>query len=324
MPENKIRVASLFCGCGGSDLGLLGGFKYLGKHYKKLPFEIVYAIDNDKYAVETYNANFKHPAVCEDITTVNFVDVPDVDMMIGGFPCQSFSTVNPTKDTNDARANLYKEIVRFLQEKQPKYFICENVRGLLTLQKGAIIQKIVKEFTECGYNIQYKLIKAVEYGIPQRRERVIIIGIRKDIDLGYWFPDPVCTEDSAVPLHKVIDRLDIEEQKYYFSQKAVQGVKNAKNNMKRGLWQDLNAPCLTLTSHLAKVSMNSRDPILLVDAEKELYRRFTPREAARIQSFPDTFKLHPSEAKSYKQIGNAIPPVMMWYIAKELLKTALP
>ena len=318
MPENKIKVASLFCGCGGSDLGLLGGFKYLGKHYRRLPFEIVYAIDNDKYTVETYNANFEHPAVCEYITKVDFADVPDVDMMIGGFPCQSFSTVNPTKDTNDARANLYKEIVRFLQEKQPKYFICENVKGLLTLQKGAIIQKIVKEFTECGYNIQYKLIKAVEYGIPQRRERVIIIGIRKDIDLSYLFPDPICTEDNAVPLRKVIERLDIEEQKYYFSQKAVQGVKNAKNNMKRGLWQDLNAPCLTLTSHLAKVSMNSRDPILLVDADKELYRRFTPREAARIQSFPDTFKLHPSEAKSYKQIGNAIPPVMMWYIAKQL------
>ena len=320
MPENKIRVASLFCGCGGSDLGLLGGFKYLGKYYKRLPFEIVYAIDNDKYAVETYNANFEHPAVCEDITKVDFADVPDVDMMIGGFPCQSFSTVNPTKDTNDARANLYKEIVRFLQEKQPKYFICENVKGLLTLQKGAIIQKIVKEFTECGYNIQYKLIKAVEYGIPQRRERVIIIGIRKDIDLNYLFPDSICTEVNAVPLRKVIDRLDIEEPKYYFSQKAVQGVKNAKNNMKRGLWQDLNAPCLTLTSHLAKVSMNSRDPILLVDADKELYRRFTPREAARIQSFPDTFKLHSSEAKSYKQIGNAIPPVMMWYIANNLIK----
>lgn len=320
MPENKIRVASLFCGCGGSDLGLLGGFTYLGKHYKRLPFEIVYAIDNDKYAVETYNANFEHPAVCEDITKVNFADVPDVDMMIGGFPCQSFSTVNPTKDTNDARANLYKEIVRFLHEKQPKYFICENVKGLLTLQKGAIIQKIVKEFTECGYNIQYKLIKAVEYGIPQRRERVIIIGIRKDIDLNYLFPDSICTEVNAVPLRKVIDRLDIEEPKYYFSQKAVQGVKNAKNNMKRGLWQDLNAPCLTLTSHLAKVSMNSRDPILLVDADKELYRRFTPREAARIQSFPDTFKLNSSEAKSYKQIGNAIPPVMMWYIARNLIK----
>ena len=95
-------------------------------------------------------------------------------------------------------------------------------------------------------------------------------------------------------------------------------MKNAKNNMKRGLWQDLSQPCLTITAHLAKTSMNSRDPILLVDAEKELYRRFTPREAARIQSFPDSFKLNDSEPKSYKQIGNAIPPVMMWHIANAL------
>lgn len=320
MQVNKIKVASLFCGCGGSDLGLIGGFKYLGRYYKSLPFDIVYAIDNDKYAVETYNANFKHPAVCEDITKVDFAAIPKVDMMIGGFPCQSFSTVNPTKDTNDARANLYKEIVRFLQQKQPKYFICENVKGLLTLQKGQIIQKITNEFLSCGYNVQYRLVKAVEYGIPQRRERVIIVGIRKDIDCHYTYPTPICTEASAVPLKRVIDRLDIEERKYYFSEKAVQGVKNAKNNMKRGLWQSLDAPCLTLTSHLAKVSMNSRDPILMVDAEKELYRRFTPREAARIQSFPDSFRLNASEAKAYKQIGNAIPPVMMWYIADAFVK----
>ena len=116
----------------------------------------------------------------------------------------------------------------------------------------------------------------------------------------------------------VIDKLYVENQKYYFSERAVQGVKNAKNNMKRGLWQDLNQPCLTITAHLAKTSMNSRDPILLVDADKELYRRFTPREAARIQSFPDTFLLNDSEPKSYKQIGNAIPPVMMWHITKAL------
>ena len=121
-----------------------------------------------------------------------------------------------------------------------------------------------------------------------------------------------------VPLSAVIDELAISEQKYYFSQRAVQGVKNAKNNMKRGLWQDLNAPCLTITSHLAKTSMNSRDPILLVNSETELYRRFTPREAARIQSFPDSFRLNKSESKSYKQIGNAVPPVMMWYIAQAL------
>lgn len=312
------KVASLFCGCGGSDLGLLGGFNYLGKDYKKLDFEIVYALDFDKYAVDTYNKNFVHKAECADICNVDFSKIPDIDVMIGGFPCQSFSTVNPTKDTNDARANLYKQIVRFLKEKQPKYFICENVKGLMTLQKGAIITKIMDEFREMGYNVRYRLIKAVEYGIPQRRERVIIVGIRKDLEFSFEYPQPTTQEGHYTPLSAVIDKLAISESKYYFSERAVQGVKNAKNNMKRGLWQDLNAPCLTVTAHLAKTSMNSRDPILLVDADKELYRRFTPREAARIQSFPDSFMLNNSEAKSYKQIGNAIPPVMMWYISEAL------
>lgn len=314
------KVASLFCGCGGSDLGLLGGFHYLGKDYKKLDFEIVYALDFDKYAVDTYNKNFVHKAECADICDVDFSKIPDVDVMIGGFPCQSFSTVNPTKDTNDARANLYKQIVRFLKEKQPKYFICENVKGLMTLQKGAIITKILDEFKSMGYNVRYRLIKAVEYGIPQRRERVIIVGIRKDLEYTFEYPNATTKEGHYTPLSAVIDNLAISESKYYFSERAVLGVKNAKNNMKRGLWQDLNAPCLTVTAHLAKTSMNSRDPILLVDAEKELYRRFTPREAARIQSFPDSFVLNDSEPKSYKQIGNAIPPVLMWHIAEALQK----
>lgn len=319
MPNKKLKVASLFSGCGGSDLGMIGGFTYLGKKYHSLNFEIVYAADFDQYAVETYNKNFSHKAVQADVTEVDFSLLPDVDVMIGGFPCQSFSTVNPTKDTNDDRANLYKQIVRFLKMKQPKYFICENVKGLLTLQGGAIIRKIVGEFSEVGYNVCYRLVKAVEFGVPQRRERVIIVGIRKDIDdVVFHYPKPICTEATATPLKAVIDELRIPQEKYYFSQRAVEGMKNAKNNMKRGLWQDLEKPCLTVTSHLAKVSINSRDPLLLVDPEKELYRRFTPREAARIQSFPDDFLLHSSEAKSYKQIGNAVPPVMMWYVAKAL------
>lgn len=312
------KVASLFCGCGGSDLGLLGGFNYLGTSYKKLDFEIVYALDFDKWAVDTYNKNFEHKAICADICDVDFSEIPDVDVMIGGFPCQSFSTVNPTKDTNDARANLYKQIVRFLETKQPKYFICENVKGLMTLQKGTIIAKILDEFRSMGYNVKYKLVKAVEFGIPQKRERVIIVGIRNDIAYTFQYPQAICKDGDYTPLSAVIDELAIKESKYYFSERAVQGVKNAKNNMKRGLWQDLSQPCLTITAHLAKTSMNSRDPILLVDAEKELYRRFTPREAARIQSFPDSFKLNDSEPKSYKQIGNAIPPVMMWHIANAL------
>lgn len=316
-----MKVASLFCGCGGSDLGILGGFSYLGKEYRRLDFDIVYSIDFDARAVETYNANFSHKAVCGDVREANYSDIGDIDVLVGGFPCQSFSTVNPTKDTDDARANLYKEVVRFLNEKRPVYFVCENVKGLMTLKQGAIIKKIIREFEACGYKVQFQLVKAVEFGVPQRRERVIIVGIRNNINKEFSYPVPLYSESEYVPLSSVIDKLDIEDKKYYFSKKAVQGMKNAKNNMKRGLWQDLKFPCLTITSHLAKTSINSRDPVLLVNAEQELYRRFTPREAARIQSFPDDFAFPVSETSAYRQIGNAVPPVLMWHIMNALQKT---
>ena len=319
MKENSLKVASLFCGCGGSDLGTIGGFTFLGKEYARLPFDVVYAVDSDMRAVETYNHNFNHSAVCADVCNEDFTKLPDIDMVIGGFPCQSFSTVNPTKDTNDDRAHLYKQIVRILHAKNPKVFICENVKGLLLLQGGSIIKRIAQEFEAEGYHVQYRLIKAVEFGVPQKRERVIIVGIRKDLDYTYRFPSPLLRESEYVPLKLVIDNLAIESSKYYFSKRAVEGMKNAKNNMKRGLWQDLNGPSLTITSHLAKTSINSRDPVLLVDPEKELYRRFTPREAARIQSFPDCFEFPVSDSFAYKQIGNAVPPVMMWHIAHSVL-----
>lgn len=322
---NKIKVASFFCGCGGSDLGLIGDFNYLGKHYKKLPFDIQYAIDIDKFAVQTYNHNFKHPAVCEDIKNIKIEQIKDFDLLLGGFPCQSFSTVNPTKDTNDDRANLYKELVKVLQYKKPKFFICENVKGLMTLQKGEILKKVIKDFTDSGYNVKYKLLLASNFGIPQKRERVFIVGVRKDLKINYEFPIeshaeiPDGYKEKWVELKHVIPELAIQEKKYYFSEKAVQGMKNAKNNMKRGLWQNLDGQCLTITSHLSKASLNSRDPVLLVNPDKELYRRFTPREAASIQSFPMNFEFPVSDIQAYKQIGNAIPPVLMWHIVKELV-----
>lgn len=322
--DRKIKVASFFCGCGGSDLGMLGDFKFLKEHYAPLPFEITYALDFDKYAVETYNANFEHPAVCDDIKNVDIDSIEEFDLLLGGFPCQSFSTVNPNKDTNDDRANLYKELVRILKVKQPKFFICENVKGLMTLQKGEILKKVVNEFKSVGYNVKYKLLLASNFGIPQRRERIFIVGVRNDMDIDFSFPLDTHSDTNLfnakkwVPLKEVIPKLEIDEQKYYFSQRAVEGMKNAKKNMKRGLFQDLNGQCLTVTSHLAKTSLNSRDPVLLVNPEKEIYRRFTPMEAAGIQSFPKNFVFPVSETQAYKQIGNAIPPVLMWNVANSL------
>lgn len=327
--SKRFKVLSLFSGCGGSDLGLLGGFVYLGKSYSALPFDIVTAIDCDAKAIATYNANFPlaNGVVCrvEDVKASEIED--PIDLIIGGFPCQSFSTVNPTKDPLDERGQLYKEMARLLREKKPKAFIAENVKGMLVLKKGAIFKSIQKEFEQVGYRITYKLVNAADFGIPQKRERVFIVGIRRDLDQKFEFPAPTHAEipqqnqNEWVGLKTVIDSLIPQDSKYYFSKRAVEGMKKAKNNMKRGLWQDISKPSLTITSHLAKVSMNSRDPILLVDSEKDLYRRFTPREAARIQSFPDTFSFIGSEGDTYRQVGQAIAPVVMWHIAKKIAET---
>lgn len=323
--NKKYKVASLFAGCGGSDLGILGGFEFLGKKYSKLPFDIVYALDNDAKAVATYNANFKHPAVMKNIEDCEMTEIPDIDFLIGGFPCQSFSTVNPKKNPFDARGQLFKQMAKILKVKQPKIFIGENVKGMLVLKNGAIYRSIEKSFEKSGYVVVHKLVNAANYGVPQRRQRVFMVGIRKDIATKFEFPDELYAEEPTGKQKKwrgvgmVIDSLIPDDPKYFFSEKAVKGMRKAKNNMKRGLWQDLDKPCLTLTSHLAKVSINSRDPVLLVDEKKDLYRRFTPREAARIQSFPDSFEFVGSDANAYKQIGNAIAPVVMWHMAKKVL-----
>ena len=313
------KVVSLFAGCGGCDQGIVGGFVFNHKKYKKLPVELVYALDIDSKALNTHKLNFEAGEIkCGDICEIPSEDIPDCDILIGGFPCQSFSTVNPTKDPFDDRANLYKQMVRIVKDKQPKVFIAENVKGLMTLHDGKIFKKVCKAFEDAGYTLTYKLLNAADYGVPQKRERVIVVGIRNDLQKTFEFPKET-NAGKWVPLSVAVDKLDIEEPKYYFSQRAVQGMKNAKPNMKRGLWQNLDEPCLTVTSHLAKVSLNSRDPVLLVDAEKELYRRFTPREAARIQSFPDSFKFAGSETDAYRQIGNAVPPVLFWHVSKAVV-----
>jgi DNA (cytosine-5)-methyltransferase 1 len=313
------KVVSLFSGCGGADLGIIGDFEFNKIKYKANPYTLEYAVDIDQKALNTHKLNFNcDNVVCGDICDIDSAQIPDHDLLVGGFPCQSFSTVNPTKDPFDDSANLYKQMVRIAKDKQPKVFVAENVKGLLTLHKGQIITKVIKAFEEAGYTVKKQLIRCADYGVPQKRERVIIVGIRNDIKKEYIYPDAP-NENKWVPLSVAVPKLAIEEKKYYFSERAVQGMKNAKNNMKRGLAQSLDEPSLTVTSHLAKVSLNSRDPVLLVDPEKELYRRFTPREAARIQSFPDTFQFAGSETDAYRQIGNAIPPVMFWYIARSVL-----
>ena len=335
--SNKWNLISLFSGCGGLDLGFeLAGLKaVMGENVMEAAFadkkvfdeninnnvfNTIYVNDIFDEARETYAQNAGKYIYMDKSDIRKIKEFPKADIVLGGFPCPGFSEAGP-RLVDDKRNFLYLHFIRCLMQSKPKIFVAENVKGMMTLHKGKIFERIIKAFEEVGYTTYTKLFNAADYGVPQRRERVIIVGIRNDLNdiMEYSFPKET-NKNNWIPLSVAVPELAIEQEKYYFSKRAVQGMKNAKNNMKRGLYQDLDKPCLTVTSHLAKVSLNSRDPVLLVDPDKELYRRFTPLEAARIQSFPDEFEFAGSETDAYRQIGNAIPPVMFWHISNSIKK----
>ena len=316
----KIKVASLFCGCGGMDLGILGGFSFLDTAYEKNPFEIVYSVDNDPYCTQIYNENFEHKCEVKDVRDINIKELPDFDMLIGGFPCQSFSisAQNPPRlGYKDERGMLFFEMVKILKERKPRFFIAENVKGLLSANKGQAFPMIIKEFEDAGYNVTYKLLNAWEYGVPQKRERIIIVGFRDIEDYRRFFFPRTLLKDKRKVLGDVIMHNEDNNENLYFSEKAVLGMMAVREKMNKGRAMNLNEPCNTISAHLAKVSLNSTDPVLMVG---ERYRRFSTREAARIQAFTDTFKLDKvSQIRQYKAIGNAVPPVMMWHIARSVV-----
>ena len=317
----RIKVASLFCGCGGMDLGVLGGFTFLGKEYPNNPFEIVYAVDFDEYCTKIYNENFKHKCLVKDVRDINVKELPEFDMLIGGFPCQSFSisAQNPPRlGYKDERGMLFFEMVKILKEKQPRFFIAENVKGILSANEGKAFPMIINEFRDAGYHVMHKLLNASDYGVPQKRERVIIIGFLNKEDYSVFrYPSKIKREDRKV-LGDVILSEENHNESLFFSDKAVAGMMAVRDKMNKGRAQNLEEPCNTISAHLAKVSLNSTDPVLIVDGR---FRRFSSREAARIQSFPDSFKLDTvSQGRQYKAIGNAVPPVMMWHVIKALQK----
>lgn len=316
---DKLKVASLFCGCGGTDVGLLGGFDFLGQKYNTNNMEIVYANDIDDNACNIFEENFGIKPDNRDIREVKSEEIPDFDILTGGFPCQSFSIVaqNPKRlGVKDERGKLFFEMCRILREKQPKCFIAENVKGLLTANKRSAFPLIMEEFEKRGYDVTYSILNAAEYGVPQKRERVIIVGFRKDLNIQFSFPDiALKKEDLYEPLSSVIEKT--VDEKYFFSERAVAGMMRKREFMNKGRAQDIEKPCNTVGAHLAKVSLNSTDPVLKIG---ERYRRFTPREVARIQSFPENFKLVGSETAQYRALGNAIPPVMFWYVANSVCK----
>jgi len=320
--KNKYTIVSLFTGCGGMDLGAEGGFVFLGKKYQKLKTKTIFAMDFDAPICEIYNANFPIKCEVKDIRHLKSADVPQHDILTGGFPCQSFSVIaqNPKRlGYKSEKGQLFFEMCRILKEKKPSVFVAENVKGLLSANKGEAFPLIIKEFEKAGYHVKYKVLNASHYGVPQKRERVFIVGFRNEkLRDKFEFPKPT-TEKNPITLSQVILPDNEIEEKYYFSEKAVKGALTTKHakTMNKGRIQKLSEPCNTVGAHLAKVSLNSTDPVLYRNGR---YRMFTPREVARIQSFPDNFILTGSRGNNYKALGNAVAPVMMWHVTRKILE----
>ena len=170
--KDNFNIASLFAGCGGLDLGFI-----------QAGFNVSWANDFSKEAVESYKLNIGNHIICGDITKIPSSSIPNnIDIVLGGFPCQGFSIANKNRSMNDQRNFLYLELIRVIKDKKPKFFVAENVKGLLSMHKGAVMDMILKDFKALGYNVDYKLLKASDYGVPQNRERVFIIGNRLGIE----------------------------------------------------------------------------------------------------------------------------------------------
>lgn len=319
--SKPLRLLSLFSGCGGMDLGAEGGFRFLGSEYPKHPVKTVGALELDPKIAEIYRANFGSECFVEDIRKVHADDLPAHDILTGGFPCQSFSIVaqNPPRlGHDDDRGRLYFEMCRLLRHHRPAAFVAENVRGLLSANKGAAFPLILEEFAKCGYQVSWSLLNAADFGVPQKRLRVFIVGFRTvAASRRFTFPNPV-TKESPPPLGLVLQGDDEVDETFYFSQRALNGLAKTRSGpiTTKGRVQDPNQPCNTVGAHLAKVSLNSTDPVVQTSGR---IRMFTPREVARIQSFPDSFQLAEKKTVTYRALGNAVPPVLMWHVMNSVV-----
>ena len=202
LPVNRVlKVISLFSGCGGMDLGFTGDFTVLGKQYDKNPYEIVFANDIIQKACDTYAHNFNHKAYCCDIKELDYSILPKADIVIGGFPCQDFSLAGKRKGLNAERGKLYLEMKKVIEHCQPMAFIAENVDGIRKNKAGdniSALEVILDDFRSIGYTVVYKVLNAADFGVPQNRIRVIIAGIRIDLQKNMRYPKETNGDNAKV------------------------------------------------------------------------------------------------------------------------------
>lgn len=301
----EFTAASLFCGAGGLDIG-----------FERAGFKTVWANDFDKDACKTYEMWSGATVVCGDITKIDAKSIPDVDVCLGGFPCQGFSLSGPRK-LDDSRNKLYHHYVRIVKAKQPLMFVGENVKGLLTMGGGQIMEAIIQDFSDCGYDVYYKLLNAMDYEVPEDRARVIIVGFRKDLGVKQFdFPVP---RGFRVTMREALANIPTPPVDEICM--APYSSRYMSRNRKRG-WDDVS---YTIPAMAKQVTLWPGSPDM-VKLDKDLWRfgeggetrRFSWREAAAIQTFPADMEFAGDLTSIYKQIGNAVPCRLAEIIATHL------
>lgn len=304
MAKKPITIISLFSGCGGMDLGFMGNFDFLGRHYSDTGFKIIWANELSHAACETYRRNFHHPIVEGDIKDAIDKMPREADVVVGGFPCQDISINGKMMGVNGSRSSLYTYIVEAVKRIQPKAFVAENVGGLLLKQNQYSLNKILDDFNSLGYRITYQLYHAEEYGVPQTRERVVFVGTRMDMP-EFAAPQPLL-DKPLTARDAMADLEDMEENKTFSHIWSKANVSGEQGNRR----MVADRPGYTIR---AECHGN-------IQFHYSLPRRISMREAARIQSFPDTFIFPCGLRDTERQIGNAVPPVLAWHIAQSLKK----
>lgn len=302
--KKKFKVISMFSGSGGMDLGFMGGFNMLGKSYSAQPFDIIWANDINKAACRTYSRNLGNHIHCGSIWDVMDSLPKNADVVVGGFPCQDISINGKRAGVAGAKSGLYKAMVDVVDHIRPKVFIAENVKGLLMKYNEKSLQQVLGDFRELGYRVQYKLYKASDYGVPQARERVIIVGTRENIAP---FTPPPPTNDSATWITAKDALFDLEEKEEDINSNHVWSrAKKSAEQGGRKLSPERPSQTIRAECH-GNLQFHYRLP-----------RRISMREAARLQSFPDDFIFEAGIREIERQIGNAVPPVLAWHIAKSV------
>lgn len=331
---SKPNIVSFFAGCGGLDLG-----------FEQAGFNVMWANEFDKDIWATYRYNHKDTKLdTRSITDIDSSEVPDCDGMIGGPPCQSWSIGGSMRGLNDKRGQLFWDYIRMISDKNPKFFVVENVRGMLLDRYGNALHDFIKAFGNAGdgYDVFFQLVNAADYGVPEDRQRVLFIGFRKDLKAGYSFPKPLTPGAKHLTLKDAIGDLAGKEPlgfpnginesgkwneeipNHEYMTGGFSSIFMSRNRIRH--WDQVSftiqasgrqAPLHPQAPDMIKIDGDHR---MFAPGKEKLYRRLSVREAARIQTFPDDFILKYNNINAgYKMVGNAVPVRLAYIVARSIL-----